>query len=346
MRRLAGVMAGLTVIGAAVVAGYALRAAGSEEEAAPTTIPTTTARVVRTDLVETATLSGDLRFTDPMVIRTQLGGVVTRLPEEATRVGRGDVLFELDGLPVVVLIGERPGWRELAEGIDDGPDVRQLEENLDALGFGEGVTVDEEFDAGGAVEAWREEVGLPEGESVELGRVVFLPRPVRVGALLVDPGETVAPGTPILEVTGLGQEVVVSLDPEDLDLVAEGAPVEVILPDDRRVEGRIASVGRVVRPAGSEPDAPRVVEVIVTLDERVAELDRAPVEVEVESSRVSDVLAVPVPALLALSGGGYYVEVVRGDQIVRVGVDTGEFAGGLVEVSGELAEGDMVRLPE
>ena len=48
-----------------------------------------------------------------------------------------------------------------------------------------------------------------------------------------------------------------------------------------------------------------------------------------------DVLAVPVSALLALAGGGYGVEVVAPSGAHHlVGVTTGLFAGGQVQVSG------------
>jgi hypothetical protein len=58
------------------------------------------------------------------------------------------------------------------------------------------------------------------------------------------------------------------------------------------------------------------------------------------------VLAVPVKALLALSDGGYAVEVRRGGETVLIGVETGKFAGGLVEVKGELTEGDQLVVPQ
>jgi hypothetical protein len=57
--------------------------------------------------------------------------------------------------------------------------------------------------------------------------------------------------------------------------------------------------------------------------------------VDVQTSRADDVLAVPVEALLALAEGGYGVEVVDAPGRTHlVGVDTGTFADGWVEVSG------------
>ena len=55
----------------------------------------------------------------------------------------------------------------------------------------------------------------------------------------------------------------------------------------------------------------------------------------------------PVSALLALVEGGYAVEVIEADSSVRLtAVETGMFADGLVEISGEgLSEGMNVVVP-
>lgn len=58
-------------------------------------------------------------------------------------------------------------------------------------------------------------------------------------------------------------------------------------------------------------------------------------QVSLTVQSVHGVLAVPVTALLALAGGGYGVDVVTGPGRDRlVGVTTGVFAGGRVQVSG------------
>ena len=57
-------------------------------------------------------------------------------------------------------------------------------------------------------------------------------------------------------------------------------------------------------------------------------------------------LTVPVAALVALAEGGYGVEVVDGRRTRYVAVETGLFAGGRVEVTGDgLAEGMTVGMP-
>lgn len=344
MSKLGTALLVVLLVAAAAATGYAIRLASEPESTPLRTVPVDTTAVVRTDLVQFETLTGTLEYGDRAEVRTALAGTVTVLPEEAARLDRGDVAFELDGEPVIVMIGERPAWRDLGDGVSDGADVAQIEDNLAALGYGpDGWESDEEFDAetADAVEAWRADVGLPDGDEVELGRIVFLPASARIGALAVSTGQFVAAGAPMYATTGFDQVVSIDLDPDEIDLVEEGGAVTVILPDDREVQGTISEVGRVVRQSNPEPGSASFIEVIVSLATSELDLDQAPVDVDVESERAAGVLAVPVRALVALSDGGYAVEV--DGQLIAV--ETGDFAGGLVEVQGALEEGDEVVIP-
>jgi len=77
--------------------------------------------------------------------------------------------------------------------------------------------------------------------------------------------------------------------------------------------------------------------------------DQAPVEVAISARTVPDVLAVPVFALLATSGGGYAVEVADPDgtrHLVPVSPGLFDDATGLVQVTGSgLAAGQHVVVP-
>jgi hypothetical protein len=63
--------------------------------------------------------------------------------------------------------------------------------------------------------------------------------------------------------------------------------------------------------------------------------DGVAVQVGLTVQSVRHVLAVPIAALVALSGGGYGLEVVEhSGQHTLIGVQTGVFAGGDVQVTG------------
>jgi hypothetical protein len=75
-------------------------------------------------------------------------------------------------------------------------------------------------------------------------------------------------------------------------------------------------------------------------------LDQAPVTVNIVSAQANNVLAVPVNALVALSGGGYAVTVVHGSASHLVAVQTGLITSTLVQVSGAgLSQGEQVQVP-
>jgi hypothetical protein len=87
---------------------------------------------------------------------------------------------------------------------------------------------------------------------------------------------------------------------------------------------------------------------VVTINDTEATvgLDEAPVDVAIVSDSASDAFAVPVTALLALAEGGYAVEVVDDGATYLIGVETGLFADGLVEVRGSgLSAGLVVVVP-
>lgn len=355
MNRLLTVVVLLVVVAALAVGGFVAidRLAGDDPEEVVIDKPELTATpIVVTDLIERETFEGTLRFRDAFEVTSQLAGTVTAVPEAGTVVDRGDRLVEVDGHPVVVLFGDRPMWRPLAEGIDEGEDVRQLEENLVALGYAPdgGFTPDAEFDEDTAdmVVGWHEDLGLSDDPIVELGRIVYLQEPARVGSVLVTEGAPLAPGTPIVELSSTDKEVSLLLPVDRQDLVMVGDEVDVVLPDDVLTTGVVEEIGRVVVTTGGPGSDERAVEVIVALaDPGVGgDLDQAPVDVELEAGRAAGVLAVPVNALLALADGGYALQLERPGEPELVAVEIGTFVGGLVEISGDVEAGDMVLVPK
>jgi peptidoglycan hydrolase-like protein with peptidoglycan-binding domain len=282
----------------------------------------------------------------------QLRGTVTWLPIEGAVIERGDPLYELDGEPSGVLMyGERPAWRAMAEGLE-GEDVRQLQENLIELGFGEALTPSGVFDAAtaAAVKAWQASIGHGESGVVGLGVVVFQPGAVRVAAHTATLGDTVTAGMEVLTATSIERIVTVDLSADDQDLITPGDAVEVELPDGTTTTGRVETIGTVATPP-ADGQGSSTIEVTVVLDDPSATgtVDQAPVGVLITTRSREDVLAVPVNALLALLEGGYAVEVAAADGTTHlVGVETGMFEDGWVEIDvpgGGLAEGDLVVVP-
>jgi hypothetical protein len=127
------------------------------------------------------------------------------------------------------------------------------------------------------------------------------------------------------------------------------------------ITGRVATVGRGgviaagagagaagTQDSGGTPSAVVPVTIAIPGSRLPAGLDQAPVQVAITAQRDTNVLAVPVTALLALPGGGYAVRV-SGPASRLIAVTTGLFddATGLVEVTGPgLAAGLAVQVAQ
>jgi peptidoglycan hydrolase-like protein with peptidoglycan-binding domain len=343
--------AGLGVLAAA--AAWAL--SGGDATAADTTAKATaTARVERRDLVQRESFDGTLGYADSRTLAAAATGTLTRLAAEGSVVRRGGVLYGVDGSPVYLMDGGTPAWRTLGPGVEDGRDVRQLERNLVALGYDPDgdIEVDDEFDwaTEAAVRRWEEGRGATQDGVVELGEIVFLPAPRRIGTHAAALGSAVQPGIELMDTSATRRVVTVGLDASRQDLVAKGDAVRVELPGGMTVAGRISKVGTVAESPATENPGEEVtptVEVTISLLGRSGTgLDQAPVDVLIAKESKRNVIVVPVSALLALAGGGYGVEVAGDTGTRLVAVEPGLQADGYVEVSGgTLSEGDRVVVP-
>ena len=355
------------VLAAAVGIGTRLWTGGAATESSQLELgPVATAEVTRATLTATETWDGTLGHGAPFTVTAQGTGsssemesessspssTVTRLPDQGAAVGRGDVLYRVNEDPVTLLLGRIPMYRDLAPG-DSGPDVRQLETNLVKFGYA-GFTADDEYTSStaGEVRDWQADTGALVTGVVSQASVVFMPGGGRVDSLRVAVGDAVSPGAPVLDITGTEQVVSLEVEVDERDLVELGTEVTVALPDGTEVVGTVTSLNVVeaepsagvtegAAPAPTDP----IAEVEVTLAEAAPkEFIGGPVDVIVGVDERTDVLSVPVNALLALSEGGYGLEVVGDDASTEiVAVETGLFAEGRVEVSGaDIAEGTVV----
>jgi hypothetical protein len=102
----------------------------------------------------------------------------------------------------------------------------------------------------------------------------------------------------------------------------------------------------VVTPAEGQEDASTSLTVTIGFPKAPKGIDKAAVTVAFTASERTEVLTVPVAALLALAEGGYGLQVVDGAATRYVGVETGLFADGRVEVSGGgITAGTKVGMP-
>lgn len=363
MRRRFLVPAG--VVAAIAVAGLAARGVGgsSADPPAPDGAPPATATVAVSDLVQTVQVPGVLGYGAPVGLPAKTdGGTVTWIAPIGSTVAQGQPVYAVDGAPVVLVHGTVPPYRELEPGVE-GPDVQQLEAALAALGY-TGFTVDDEYtwSTAEAVGEWQEDLGTEETGTVDMDEIVVVPHDLRialhtqpVGATLGGAGGESGQGgeggtASVVTYTGTTPVVVVGLDPAQQHLVAAGVTATVLLPDGTAVDGAVSSVSPVATAVdtGDEESSTTTITVEVALADPAAAgtLDSAPVDVNLVAAEVQDVLAVPVAALVALAEGGYAVQVVQDGTVEFVPVETGMFASGLVEISGDgIAEGTVVGVP-
>jgi hypothetical protein len=337
----------------AVGAGAWLWARDGSTEAAPATAtPVATAIVERGTISATESWDGTLEYGAPFTVTSSVEGTITRLVDQGEILKRGDELFRVNEQPVTLLYGTVPMYRDIGPG-DSGVDVRQLERNLAALGY-DGLTVDDEFTSSTAdvVRAWQEDIVAAQTGTVTRGEVVFVPGGRQVDALRVDVGDAAVPGAPVLDVTGTDQVVSLDVDIDDRDLFEVDTKVTVVLPDGGKVRGTVATT-EVVDVAsesgggveGGTAESESIARVEVILEKQASDdLIGAPVDVIVAIDKRTDVLLVPVNALLALAEGGYGLEIVNDDGTTKiVAVDTGLFGGGKVQVEGDgISDGTVV----
>ncbi|MFC5261647.1 peptidoglycan-binding protein [Kribbella qitaiheensis] len=152
-RVLVGVSAVATFsLGVGVAAGSRLM---SPEDAAAKTAPPKasqiTVPVVKKALSSKVVARGDTSFDGAVNVRVETSGLETpavvtgKVPKVGSTIQAGKALLEIAGRPVIGLPGVLPMYRTLTPG-SKGPDVLQLEQTLDKLGFDPG-TVDTKYDS-------------------------------------------------------------------------------------------------------------------------------------------------------------------------------------------------------
>jgi hypothetical protein len=296
----------------------------------------------------------------------------TSLPQAGQTIRQGQVLYEANETPVVLLYGSVPAYRDLSEGMTGG-DVTELNADLVKLGYATAAAL-------GPVSSWdyfssetayalgllQAHLGLTQTGTLPLGQAVFLPGAIQVTGLGTGaaPGAPVTAGATVLTGSSLTPVVTVDLDASMQTEVAVGNTVAITLPDGSVTPGVISQISTVASSSSSSSGGPSssgnggnssggsgaaTITVLVSLSDPKAagNLNQAPVEVTITTGRVSNVLIVPVDALLAQPGGRYAVEVTGpgGHHLVTVTPGLFDDAAGTVQVTGNLTPGQHVVVP-
>jgi len=322
------------------------------------------AEVTKGTITERTQLSGVLGYAGSYAVDHQgAPGVLTAAPRPGATIGRGGVLYRVADVPVRLLLGAVPAYRDFGYGMSAGPDVRQLEQNLVAMGFDpyRRITVDRHFSAAtaAAIRRWEASWGRRSWQRtgrLAHGQVVFLAGPLRVTEAQVRVGAAVGPGTTVLTGTSTTRAVIAQLDTAERGSVRAGDRVEVSLPDADPIAGRVIEVGQVASvadgeddngPQGQGPPNPDLATVPLTIAVRPPrgfDLDQTPVSVDIITGTRRNVLLIPIAALLARPGGGYQVRLTDGS---AVQVEPGAFdeSTGEVEITHGLTAGQRVEVP-
>jgi peptidoglycan hydrolase-like protein with peptidoglycan-binding domain len=341
---------------------FAMAAQPKASGAATTQVAMQLATVTRGTVTDRLLVSGTLGFSGAysIVHQGQSGLLTATAPPDAT-VNRGGQLYAVADQPVRLLYGSTPAYRDLATGIPDGPDVRQLEENLVALGMDpyHQITVDRHFTAStaAAIRRWQAAWGwsaIARTGRLPLGEVVFEPGAVRISQATATIGTQVGPNEPVLSATSAVPVVTSQISAERRRLVHPGDQVSITVPGVPPFPGTVLRVATAATaPAqqngsGSTGGGAQTAAVQVTIRAAVPgsaqDLEQAPVQVAITRETHQNVLLVPVAALLARPGGGYQVRL-DSDRYVPVEPGLFDSVTGSVEVTGALTAGQRVKVP-
>ena len=336
----------MVVAGAVVIVVWPF-GAGSPGGSGNASLARTVAGVVtRGTLISQIPVNATLGYAGSYNVVNRAPGTYTAVPAAGQVIGQGQVLYRVDGSPVVLLYGQVPAYRSLSEGMT-GADVRQLNVDLVALGYASRAELDPfsgyfSAETAYAVAELQAHLGVSQTGGVSLGQVVFLPSAIRVAAVPASQGGLAGPGL-ALTASSTTRQVTINLGAAQQSYVQAGDRVTITLPDLRATPGVVTSVGTVATAAppgpgsSGSPGATIPVQVKMLDPAAAAGLDQAPVQVLITTASARNALAVPVTALLATTSGGYQVEVAGPtgrDRFIPVSLGLFDDAAGLVQVTG------------
>ena len=299
-----------------------------------------TATVDKGDLTDSKVFAGTLGYGAASGVPGAASGTLTWLPKPGQVIRSDEFLYAVDERAVRAMHGAVPLWRSLERGLK-GTDVRQLNQNLAALGYD--VSVDDTFGprTQRAVKQWQKDRGHTVTGVITSADIAFVDGDVRVASVTGKLGQPA--GGDVLTVTSTKRIVTATVSQRDAERLAVGTKVRV------RINGTgDAMPGEVtdLQPSASQ-DGGSKVDVSVSFDAGNRQLPAAAsAQIDAEGTTEKGVLSVPIAALVAGDGGKYSVDVVQRDGTTkRVRVTPGFIADGRIAITGGVSEGDEVVVP-
>jgi len=302
-------------------------------------------------LSDTKDFDATVGYGDEWTMPFTASGTVTARHDVGTIVRAGDPVIWVNTRPLFFAEGTLPLYRELHRGTIrrpgvkahplSGDDVSQLQRFLIAGGFDDDGRLEEDGVFGKeterAVKAWQKANDLDQTGRITGAHLVFSPTDVRINS---EP--RVGDKFDGVRVTAPTQEIVVHTGRRDSRYLKKGAPVRIEYGTDESADGTVAKTEEV-----HDPDSGQTVLKATSTPSRSLPSDLAAATVVGTGVGVEDALTVPVRALVALSEGGYAVEVetATGTTELRT-VEVGEILEGFAVVVGDVSDGDRVVVPK
>ncbi len=319
-----------------LAASLVLLAAGCSGRAAPAPDPepslsVRTAAVAHGPVSRPIRAAGVVAAKDERDLAFKVGGIVARVSvQEGETVKRGQVLASLDATEVAA------GVRQAREGLAKAERDRERALSLRAADAIPRASAEDAETAAAVARA-----AVEAAESTLRGATLVAPDDGWVDRRMAEPGEVVAPGRPILRVSGRGRGFVVRGSVSDSDVLGlsngDAATVTLDARPGQPIRGRIAEIARSAnRGTGGY-------EVEIRLDPGGAGALLAGLTAKVEISRtVPAAGAVPLAAVQDGDGSSGAVYVVDEGRARRVPVRIAFLQGGLAVLAAGIDGVDRV----
>lgn len=367
-----GSLATILSLVAVTLGGWALVSTHEQLQSAsrPPAVPVTFQAIQRGNLDQTVVAAGQIQYApSPVEELAGLSGTLTWLPTAGTVVSQGGTLYDVDTDPVILMYGQVPEWRTLEPGVTPGVDVKQLAEALNTLPLMKGydplpTSGDYTYSVQAAVSRLLVARGMPASTTLQQGQVFFAPGAVVVGPAVATLGASVTAGTQVMQLSLQSRQIVVPLQGSGAGQVQVGQSAKISFTSGSTAPIRAtvtavepATSGAPGGASGSGPAGPQgggsqsasLQAVLSPAGDAQLPAGTPSVTATIVIAQQSNVLLVPIAALVATSNTSYAIEIRqtgKDPSLVPVTVSGYDDSSGEAAVSGSGVEaGEMVAVP-